>query len=253
MGIQPRKCSMLYQLEGTNTKVFGSMHLVPPGAVGWIAPFSALAAWADEFAVEMRPEAALQVFSNPAGRSIALLPMDLQKRLRAIWPEHLGTFEHANLPGATLVASMVTLKTDPGVEPHLEKHVGDRRVIHELEDANTFLRGYGNVAASQFATALRLALNRSSDYRQRKLQEIYDRWLARDGVGLYGALMSDLPPTFVEATFTIRNRAMAQKIAVLATREPRLLICIGAGHVCGPNNVLDFIKSAHGIGSTEMR
>lgn len=236
---------MLYQIEGTNTRIMGTLHRVPPGKSEWNGRVVQQCKWAEQFAVEMLLSKAPQLFCAPTDRSVSLLPQDLREKLKALWPAHLGPFDGANLPGAALLASIADTPTDPGVEYLVENEASDIRPIHELEDAAEFIAGFAAIPASQYATAIRISLKRTADHRAKRLQEIYECWNAGDGPALYAALTQELPPAFIEPMFIARNTAWTPKIAALSSRPERLLICVGAGHLCGPKNVLELLHRDH--------
>ena len=244
---------MLHQLKGTNTRIIGTLHRVPTGMISWLSRVLEQCKWAEEFAVEMLLANAPAIFSTPTNRTVSLLPSDLRAKLKDRWPAHLGPLEEANLPGATLMAAMADMPTDPGVEYVVESEAADGRPIHELEDASGFHAGFADIPASQFATAIRMSLKRTPEHRAKRLIEFYERWEVGDRDELYATLVEELPPAFKVPMFVARNAAWSPRIASLARRQAKLLVCVGAGHLCGPNNVLEFLERDHGIAAEEIR
>lgn len=238
---------MLYQLKGTNTRIIGTLHRVPTGMNSWMPRVLEQCNWAQEFAVEMRLANAPAIFSTPTIRTVSLLPSNLRAKLKGYWPAHLGPFEDANLVGATLLASIVDVPADPGVEFIVEDSAADGRHIFELEDASDFHAGFADIPASQFATAIRMSLKRTPEHRAGRLRLLYERWEAGGRDELHATLVEELPPAFKAPMFTSRNAAWAPKIASLARRPARLLICVGAGHLCGPGNILEALERDHGL------
>lgn len=244
---------MLYQLAGTQTRILGSLHRVPVGATDWIAGVEDQCVWASEFAVEMHSSKGPALFSAPTGQSVSRLPEDLAKRLKAIWPASVvGPWDGANMPGAALIAMIQDTPTDPGVESVVEAAASDGRALHELEDVHIFHSGFTEVQTSQFSTAIRQALRRGLSHRIGTMKYYYEAWQSGNLHALHRASREELPLAFERPLFADRNAAWAPKVAALASRPIKLLVCVGAAHLCGPSNLLDILRRDHGLAAEEV-
>lgn len=238
---------MLYEIEGTKTRILGSMHLVPPGQDRWVQPVRAAFDWSEQLYVEMKDESAMALFTIPAALMARDMPPDLYDAVASIWPAPpFASLSDCNLLGASLVASVVGLPTQQGVEPSLRKWAGPHAEVRELESPEVFVRAADDVPAADLIAMTWTALRTKAD-APRNLAAKYRAWRVHDLQKMEALLNIGTTERARAAIFGKRNAAWAPVIARAAQAEKRTLIVCGCGHLCGPDNLRQILEREHGF------
>lgn len=244
---------MLYELVGTNARILGTMHRVPPNQLRWVEPTRKALSWADEICVEMLLKHGPSL-AKPASTHLAgALPADLKTKIGSFWPASvLGALETANLPSVWLVTSGLDIATDEGVEFLAEQAAArDGKTISQLEDIESLIRAFDDVPLADFEHLLRARLRRTAQERAR-FDKFYRSWRAHDVPAMTALMRADILPSVQRAMFDIRNASWAPTIAATARAPGRTLFLVGAAHLCGEDNVLALLGRNFGLDARRL-
>lgn len=244
---------MLYELVGTNARILGTMHRVPPNQPRWIEPTKNALAWADEICVEMLLKHGPSLAKPPSPHLACTLPADLQAKINSFWPTSLlGTLETANLPSVWLVTSGLDLAMDEGVEFLAEQiATNDGKMISELEDLESLIRAFDGVPLADFEHLIRARLKRTPQEKA-KFEKFYRSWRAHNVPGMTALMRADILPSVRKAMFDSRNANWAPTIAAAAQQPKKTLFLVGAGHLCGEGHVLELLARDFGLDARRL-
>jgi uncharacterized protein YbaP (TraB family) len=79
----------------------------------------------------------------------------------------------------------------------------------------------------------------------------YNAWRNADRVTLAKLTGAQLPKLgrMQQALYDRRNKAWAPKISEFTKQSAKTLIAVGAGHLCGKNNLLEVLERGYGLKS----
>ncbi|MGO4391220.1 TraB/GumN family protein [Variovorax sp. M-6] len=239
---------MLYELVGTNARILGTMHRVPPNQPRWIGPTKNALAWADELWVEMLLKHGPSLAKPTSPHRADALPADLQTKIGSFWPTALlGALEAANLPSVWLVTSGLDVAMDEGVEFLAEQIAANGgKTISELEDLGSLIQAFDGVPLADFEHLIRARLKRTPQEKA-KFEKFYRSWRAHNVPGMTALMRSDILPSVRKAMFDSRNTHWAPTIAAAARTPKNALFLVGAGHLCGEGNVLELLARDFGL------
>lgn len=243
---------MYLQLTGTNVRLLGSMHLFPATnrrTPPWIAEAYD---WAEEFVFESDPPAILPLLkAGPEGEGGAdqlrpLLSADAWAQLHAAWPVEgpLAPFAELRPWAALVVAPTLFQQVVEGVEPRmLRSAIAQGKPYRYLETAREVAAALESIPLDAVGAALAL-LMADLDEPQRTLERMHEAWLDGDLAAVQRIAvespMFNLPgirPAILDA----RNRAWATRLTQLLARPERTLVVVGALHLCGPGNLIEYL------------
>ena len=242
---------MQFDLIGTSVKVLGTLHAVPVGKGEWEAGVRRTVTWAERVALEMTPENGKKMMTAPGYASTSTLSPQLHERLKEIWLAGIGPMADCNLLAAWLVASLNGIDSQRGVEGLVCEtlEMAPRPVIG-LESAEEFIAAFDGVRPAEVEQAIRMPL--ADPARNAVLfRAFYNAWRNGDRVTLAKLISGQLPKLGLmqQAVYDRRNKAWAPKIAEFAKESPKTLVAVGAGHLCGKNNLLVVLEQDYGLKS----
>jgi hypothetical protein len=240
---------MYYQLAGTELRIIGSIHLLPPETPTIPTWVGEAFEWSQDLVLEHNPATALPLLRYSDGRvlSSCLSPM-CYRDLADIWnniariPAPLEEFKPW---AATIVlAGKLTLGV-PGVEPYLINRCATAgRQIQYLEPPEIMFATLDALPTQIQDQAVRTFIDHVSGMRQ-NFSELAAAWLSRDVVSLQAVLRRS--PLFLlqqlrDAIFGNRNRAWMRDITARARSPRRTLVCVGAGHLFANDGILTLLQ-----------
>jgi uncharacterized protein YbaP (TraB family) len=241
---------MYYEIQGTTTRILGSMHLFPRGMTAVPPRVEAACKWADKLCIEHTGQK-LQPFT--------LLPegQDLQSVISARTWEILGRLiaEGTSIDGirplklwaAFLMLSRNALDAVDGTEMLLMQraHAAGRAISTlELDEE-----------LAQFLDLIPIeALALLFDYycddparAQTDFQRSYKAWYEGSAAALWeiqkeGPIVKQ--PEVYRRLLSDRNHLWADRIEQVAPRDHvKSLILVGATHLVGPDNLIDLLRA----------
>ncbi len=242
---------MLYQIDGTQTRIFGTMHAVPGGQQAWVPYARRVFDWSERQVFEMRPSRSRELLALPSPHC-NVLPAKLQARAEELWnSDALGTIAQTNLPAMWLVLGTLGLGAEEGVEPVMSKWAAAPDQIGELETPKEFLRVFDDVPAEALFGAIEKRFR--VDQEAKRIQgQLYRAWRGNSGDKMNRVIRAGIDEPMRSALFQRRNAAWTPQIAELSKAPQRTLLCIGAGHLHGEGNVRELLASQHGLACTRV-
>lgn len=231
---------MLYQIDGTSARLLGTMHMVPKSQSGWIACAERAYRWSERVVIEMHLSRQQELLALKTVHPLEL-PMDIDREVRKRWNfDSLGALSDTNLPMIFFVMGSFNTNLDNGVESKLTEWLGGENRLGQLEDAPEFLSAFDNVSAQCFHEAMRWRFPRDAEAKQR-LAQLYRSWRGNNVDKMIKIMRMGMPEPIRWAMFDRRNELWAPRIIELAKQSERTLICVGAGHLHGKNNLRDLL------------
>lgn len=241
---------MQFDLVGNSVRIIGTLHAVPQGSVGWEAAVQQSVAWADRIVLEMTPETGKKMMSMPGYATSSLDPETL-KQLKSIWPAAIDPIEECNLITAWLVANLNGIDSERGVEGLIGEMLNENpRPLLGLESAEDFAAAFDGVSSAEIEKAIRMPLSDGSR-NAAMFRAFYNAWRNADRVTLAKLSGAQLPKfgRMQQALYDRRNRAWALKISEFTKQSTKTLVAVGAGHLCGKNNLLEVLDRDYGLKS----
>ncbi len=255
----------LWSIEnGTSTvHLFGSMHLLKPGAKWRTARFDQVLANADDLVMEIKldagGQAAVQKFMMengiyPPGQTLnAVLPADLYTDLikattKLDIPE--AAMSRMRPWYAGLVLSMVTIQRlgfDPaqGVEQTIMTEAAGRNIkLTGLETAKAQLSTMANQPPKVQEAMVREALDQLHDIGH-LLDEMTAAWTKGDTDKLEKLLIGGFKdyPGLYQAVVVDRNKRWVPEIEALLKKPGHHLIVVGSAHLLGDDSVIHMLRA----------
>jgi uncharacterized protein YbaP (TraB family) len=250
---------MLWQIEGSNTYLLGSVHLTNQARLSLPNTAGRIFEQADRVIFEADPTLAVDasVFVLPSDcRLDKVIDADLFRRVHAHW----SRFElpEANLSVLRPVMVATTLQfseasrhgylTEFGVDHVLRERAeqGQKRIEY-LEDLNDQLRILMNTPLPEQASILEHIATKS-DVGLSEVEAMAAAWRNGD-VGYFENLLEDRSkcwPQSIDSLLTKRNENWAPHIADVARTSTSNLIVVGALHLVGPTG-LPVLLQQHGL------
>lgn len=236
---------MLYELQGTRLRLFGTMHLVPVGQEKWKDSVRRAFDASEVRYVEMHQSKAPQLFTGDSISS-AMLPKDIFDVMANYWPlTGLPPIETCNVPGVWLVAGSMEVTLAYGVEYHLAQWYGEPSML-ELESPSQVLAAFSTVPLDDWVSALRKRIPNAAR-AQRDLGEFYNAWRRKDAQAILRLMRRDTTNAMYDALYIRRNEAWAGKIADEAKSGKDVVVFCGCGHLCGKDSLLEILQRDHGL------
>lgn len=239
---------MYYQVERTNVRILGSMHLVPaehPDLPGWV--WSAYE-WSELLAFEHDIALVPWVMNLPDGQTLDnRLPPFLLERLKAAWPANSpqGRLRNQKLWVVAIGLPLQQVKLVAGVEFQLTKRAkAEKKPVFYLETVAEFAALADGIDDGRYTRLIELTLNSLSQCEQ-LFRDMYAAWLSQR----IHAIEQVLPRTVLAADPIVRSAAIDQrnqawipKIVEGLQSPKRILIAVGALHLAGPTGLLALLE-----------
>lgn len=241
---------MYYQIEGTNVRLAGSMHVVPAGAMlpAWVLEAYQ---WSEDLYLEASQEEAQKYYFQPAGDSSERrVSPDVWATLKSVWPANhpLGAFGAQKLWVIAMGLSLSGIPLLLGVENFVTKRAkADARLIQYLETGAEFSQLMDGVTDVDYARGFELLLSSSAQMRANNIADMYAAWTSGQLQAVVEAQQrSPLAqfPGVREIVFDRRNVLWLPRIIATLASNRRTLIVVGAGHLGGKNGLLCLLEGA---------
>ncbi len=237
---------MYWYFPNTNVRILGSMHLLPASNVG--LPDWAVKAfeWAEVLVFESDPPAILPYLraTEPLNLQHNLTPATWNA-LTALWPSSgtLPLIENTRMWAVLLCSSVFAQKTAEGVEPQFMRWAAEQsKPVQFLESGEDIATAFDSAPIIEIRDAIEL-LASDLTVPQRSLEAMYAAWLRKDIQALFEvASQSSIlrSPGLKAAVLDRRNRAWMPALRQLMDTQRRTLIAVGALHLYGPGNAIEF-------------
>ena len=245
----------------TTIYLFGTIHALPAG-IDWLhGPLSDAVKQSDQLVTEIpateaseMQAAVLKSAMLPAGQSLRTMLSDAD---RAKFEQAMGQFE---LPVEAFDRfepwyAAVALTSLPLAKGGYSATNGVDQMIASAAEKQGKPRMGLETAAYQLAMFNSLPLEVQKRYLHevldglptldQQLQDIIREWSAGNAEKLAALLNEDEDdPVMVKALLTDRNRMWTQWLRLRMKRPGIVFVAVGAGHLAGPNSVLDLLGKA---------
>ena len=247
-----------YQIDGSNVRIAGTMHVFPSGSPGMPDWLWRAYAWAEDIVIESDPEGILPHRWLPDGESLsAVLPPDTFAGLaayRAGLPEPL---EKLKPWAAFLALPQAIFPVCAGVESQfVTRAAADGRPVYSLETAEEIVRIFEGLPLPILIERLQFVLRNPATIGDAMLA-MHAAWLARSLPDLF-AVVSSIPlfshVALREAILIRRNRAWMPKILGGIRSHRWTLFLVGALQLCGQSSVAELAEEqGHDISTVAER
>lgn len=154
---------------------------------------------------------------------------------------------YAVMSGVALKLAGMGYSSDMGIDMHMLKRAHDKGMpVAELESIQGQFKLMASLASKDEKGFLRFMLT-DIEKMEEQLNILSNAWKQGDGDGMAKELFSGLKKTpavlpFYDAIYFKRNRGMAEKIAGYLKSGKDHLIMVGAGHLVGPQSVVELLE-----------
>ncbi|MDM0118916.1 TraB/GumN family protein [Variovorax arabinosiphilus] len=241
---------MYYEVEGTNTRILGSVHLFPKGVVDLPPRVEAAMSWAEQICFEHNVVELLPLMAAPTPVLHATLPPAMFAALASIWPhnEHIPELARMKPWSALMVSASSGLDGEPGLDVRMNARLSQAgRSFNVIESAQEVSDLFDGPPVEHFIAAMEQMLESRPDV-PRKFQALYEAWFAGDEAGIWevakdGPMIED--PVLYEAIFVERNRRWASRMEQFFFQSnAKILLIVGCLHLQGPENLLELIRAS---------
>ena len=236
---------MYYQVQGTNVRLLGSLHMVPVGAEP-VPKWAAEAyAWSETLVVEHDPPTLLPLFKTSTPLQ-SQMSAPIYTELAALWPQSgpLSPLSHLRPWAALLGLAALSHSAIEGIEPTFlawaRKH---GKTTLYLETASEVAASFDSANVREVEAGLKFVLANRSAVPER-LAEMYAAWVKQDRDEVFkvaAAAPIYSQPSLRAAVLETRNAAWVPVIESLLSTERPTLVVVGALHLCGPGNVAELL------------
>ncbi|KQV51373.1 TraB/GumN family protein [Duganella sp. Root336D2] len=237
---------MYFELPGTNVRIMGSMHMLPPNA-GLPTWADRAFDWCEELMFEGDPMAILPHLRSTAG--IVLndhLSVSTWGKLKNVWreSEHIPPLAQVQPWAAFLLSSSFASPAAPGVEPIFLKRAAEQSKPVQFFETGADLNAALEKAPLEDVIGAIESLADDLTAPQRNVEEMYRAWIAGDLPSLYAVAAKSPAFAFAgmrKAVLQNRNEAWVPILQNRINTSKRVLIAIGALHLYGPGNLLELL------------
>jgi uncharacterized protein YbaP (TraB family) len=237
---------MLFQIDDTDVRLAGSMHVVPRGKSipAWV---ESTYRWSKVLYLEHNEQALTPRLFLPVDETAEqLLPPDVWQRLTAVWPARFPSLARWKLWMIPSLLALSTVPRDPGVEHRLGQLArNDGRVIKYLETEEELVTLAESIPSSIWLAGINRILENPSAEQQTDV--MYEAWMRGDvekATELFASAQLMKFPIVQSTLIDDRNRLWAQRITALLTLTEPTMIVVGAGHLGGENGLLQLLNDA---------
>ena len=236
---------MLFQINHTNIRLAGSMHMVPRGRQipDWV---ESTYEWCRGLYLEHDARALIpRMLLPPDQTSEHLLPPELWTQLKALWPEELGPLARWKPFMISSLVSLLMTSKEPGVEGRLNQlarlHAKPVRYLETDVEAQSFAEAVPN---SLYVEEIRQILENPANSAQ-KSDALYEAWNEGNIEKITELLISTQlmnSPLAWKVLIDDRNALWLDRIlATLESPQPTM-IAVGAAHLGGENGLLQLLE-----------
>jgi uncharacterized protein YbaP (TraB family) len=237
-----------YQIENTNVRLAGSLHLVPAGKTlpNWILEAYQ---WSEDLYLEANDADTAKLALLPSGESWERrLPAAIWTSIKAAWPAHQPPLGPQKPWFIAMVLGMSGIPLLLGVENFIKARAkADSRCIQYLETVGEFSQLMEGVTDADYARAFAVVLANDAQTRGQNIADMYRAWMSAqvDAVEMI-ARQSPLGqfPVVREIIFDRRNLLWLPRIVATLGTNRRTVVFVGAGHLGGPNGLLALLGRA---------
>jgi uncharacterized protein YbaP (TraB family) len=241
---------MYFEIQGTNFRLAGSMHLVPAGGTvpQWVA--SAFD-WSEDIYLEGDVADLPKHAFLPIGESSeSRLTPAVWAAIRAGWPANhpSGPLDRQKPWFIAMVLGTTGIQFSHGVEPLITQRAkNDGRTIGYLEGIGEFAGLLDGVPHAVYEQSIPSVLNTPAAARAVIVANIYKAWLSADAEAVTTAMLAsplNQFPAMRSAILDARNALWLPRIIEIKNSPKRTLIFVGAGHLGGANGLLAMLARA---------
>ena len=241
---------MYYEIEGTCTRLAGSVHLLPanaPRLPDWV--WGAYR-WAETLTFEHDVSAAKDYVLLNGGDSLeSHLPVDLWNKLVVAWPTDRPLAALSSLKPWIAIPTLPLsrLPTSAGVESQLtERARQDGKSISYLETMAEFAEFAEAISEKSLYQALSITLDELTN-APRNFLDLHEAWLSGD-IDQVERVVARTPfhrmPEIAARMIAMRNERWLSRILAATALGKRTLIAAGALHLPGKNGLLVLLERA---------
>ena len=242
---------MYYQVEGSNVRIAGTLHLFPADRAT-LPPWVYRAyAWSERFIFEHDSATATTLFrmAPPPGSAPAdcLDPM-LLERLQEVMPSSpYGKVEDQKLWVIMMRLSLAGVQLASGVEPILTiRAKSEGKPIEYLETGFEFAAAADQIEPSRFAPLIEAVLN-TLHQNEQKIRRLHAAWITCELSALESVMSESIlaaDPVIRSVVIDQRTQAWMPKILAAISAPRPTLVAAGALHLIGPNGLLKLLEQA---------
>jgi uncharacterized protein YbaP (TraB family) len=249
---------MYYQIEGTNVRLAGSLHLVPMGAT--ISPWVVSAyQWSEEIYLEADTSTLPLHSFLPVDQSTQTrMPPDLWAAAKNAWPaKHpLGPLDRQKFWFIAMVLSVAGVPLLLGVEHFItQRGTTEPRPMRYLETLEEFSQIMDTIPDADYVNGLRSILNTPVETRASNLKNLYAAWSSNRVEAIADVIRASpivQVPAALHALYEARNALWLPRITALFGSQKRTVIFVGAGHLVVGNNALLALLNDAGYVTTSV-
>lgn len=238
---------MYYEFKDTNVRILGALHVFPKDSPTMPAWVEDAYRWSQSIVFEHDPHSLLPHFKAINGSQLhTKISSASFSALNEFWPTEgpLAPLNELRPWGAVLALFGLLQQAVVGVEMQLLQRIAeDGKALFYLEHAPPLAALFDTIPLDAVQDGLdRMLADRSEPLRM--FVKMHKAWSARDtGALLSGARESPvfMNPRIREPMFTLRNRAWVPQLRALMNTGTRTLICVGALHLIGSDNVVELL------------
>lgn len=237
---------MYFQIDNTNVRVLGSIHVFPvnvPEVPRWARDAYT---WAEELAFETDWAAIGDEFNLPHGQALSdHLPKDVWERLVANWSADLGELHRTPAWLAFMQLWKIGAQTKHGLDVQFrELAVKDGKTIHYLETPVEFADSMRTVPPGDVLLALNEAIS-SIGENDKGIKGMFSDWNKRDLDTMFRRVRKKTIITVSSlrrAALTGRNETWLRAMRELCKSERKVLVVVGGLHLYGEGNLLQLLE-----------
>jgi uncharacterized protein len=235
---------MYFEIQGTNLRLAGSMHLVPAGGSvpQWVA---SAYKWSEDIYLEADVADLPNHTFLPIGQSSeSRLTPALWAAVKAGWPANhsSGPLDRQKPWFIAMVLGTSGIQFSHGVEPLIMQSAkSDGRTIRYLEGVGEFAELLDGISYTDYERSIPLILSTAAAARAANVANIYKAWLGGDAKAVTTAMLAsplNQFPAIRSAIFDARNALWLPRIVEMVGSPKRTLIFVGAGHLGGVSGLL---------------
>lgn len=239
---------MYFQIEGTQTRILGSIHLYPKDAPPPPARVEAAYQWAETICIEHSPAELGPFMRLPDAQDLEqLIPARTWKHLVDLMPPSadLAALRPLKLWAAFMSLARNALDAVDGVESSLLQNTPAGK-LKTMESGLEVAMVFDAMPLASIVGALDY-YGGDKALAQVNFRRMHAAWLSGDLAALW-AVQKDLPlnrdPELNRLTFTVRNHLWAERVSIGAPQSTeKTLVVVGAGHLVGPDNLVDLLRA----------
>jgi uncharacterized protein len=241
---------MYFEIQGTNLRLAGSMHVVPAGGTvpQWVVDAYD---WSEDLYLEADAADLPRHAFLPNGQSSeSKLTPALWAAVKARWPANhsYGAVGPQKPWFIAMVLALSGISLSYGVEPLINQRAkDDARTIKYLESVGEFAELLDSISDADYQRSIPLMLNNPDAARAANIADTYKAWLSGQAEAVTAAMQASPMnqfPAIRAVVFDARNAIWLPRILEMVGSPKRTIVFVGAGHLGGANGLLDLLGRA---------